>query len=170
MSSLRLAGLIGSLLALLGLVTMSADRFRQKARADAAVRCDRAAALDSAPLGDCLDQVREQIGLARRAQACEAALLPSLRPETRFAMAQACGGGVKHLVAVADGAVADRADLTRQLAEQRAGEDQAIARAEARAARQQERDDHASKAIATAPRDAGGSIHCDADCLRQLGE
>lgn len=146
------------------------DRFHQRSLAQAAERCAAAAAdpADAKSLDPCLPKVRAEILAARQGRICEASLLPSLRPETRFAMAQSCGGGVKRLVAQMDSAEAGLANAQRQLAEARADLSTAVARAERRAGRSNERESHGRTVIQAAPRDAGGIIRCDAECLRRL--
>lgn len=172
LSTPRLIGSIVLLLAMGSLIFLAQDRFRQKAVADDARACAAAAASlgDDASLARCLPQIRGEVQEARRARLCEAALLPSLRPETRFAASQACGGGTKRLIANLDaqGAIAD--NLKTQLAERGAAELRAVARAEARSAANDERDRRARITIDAAPRGADGSIRCDADCLRRLGQ
>lgn len=168
---LRLVGGLLGAIALASAAWLIRDRFHQKALADDAASCAVAAAAigDDKPLDDCLPEVKREIQEARRGRACEAALLPSLRPETRFAMTQLCSAGTKRLAAQVDGLTAERDQLASELAGQEDKALRAIGRAEARSTRQQERDAHARQAIANAPRDAGGGIRCDADCLRQLG-
>ena len=85
-------------------------------------------------------------------------------------MAQSCLAGVKRLVAEADAAAANASELLRQLDEANRTQIAAVTRAETRATRHEERDNHARQAISAAPRDAAGSIHCDAACLRQLAD
>ena len=172
LSTFRLLGSIGAALALLATVWLVKDRFHQKELADDAAACATAAAAigDDKPLERCLPKIKSEVQEARRARACEATLLPQLRPESRFAMSQICGAGVKRLVAAGDAVAADRDDLAGQLKTDQDKALLAIGRAEARAGHQQERDEHARAAIAAAPHDAGGSIHCDAECLRRLGQ
>lgn len=169
MSWLRMGGGLFGLLAAAALAFMVKDRFHQKALADAARACDRATERMAGELVPCLPHVRAAVEEARRARACDAALLPSLRPESRFAMAQSCSAGVKRMVAEADAAGARVDDLAAQLDQAEARQAAAVTRAETRATRQQERNSHAARAISTAPRDAGGAIVCDARCLQQLG-
>lgn len=166
----RLGVGIAGLLAVLAAAWLIADRFHQLDRARSADRCEVAARTTEKALTDCLPGVAERIVAARRADACEAALLPRLRDETRFAMAQSCGAGVKRLVAFGDQTAADADQLRRDLANQAATSGRAIARAEQRAIHTTEREYHASQAIAVAPRDAAGRIRCDAQCLRQLAQ
>ena len=171
-STFRLLGTIGAALALLSMAWLAKDRFHQKALADDAAACAVAAMAigDDKPLDKCLLAIKSEVQEARRARACEAALLPQLRPETRFAMSQICSAGVKRLVADGDAAAAERDSLAAALKIAENKSLAAIGRAEVRAGHQQERDDHARQAIAAAPRDAGGGIHCDAECLRRLGQ
>lgn len=167
--ALRLFGGIAGLLALASIAWLAKDRFNQKAQADAARACAAAAATPARDLAPCLPAVRAAAEAQRRAAACDAALLPALRPETRFAMAQSCPAGVKRLVADLDAADAVATDLAGQLEQAEARQAAAVIRAEGRATRNSERTSHVAKAIAQAPRDAGGNIICDADCLLQLG-
>ena len=169
LSGLRLLGGIAGLIALATVAFMVKDRFAQKALADAAKACAVAAATPDRDLAPCLPPVREAALAARRAAVCDAALLPQLRPESRFAMAQACPAGVKRLVADRDNLAAMLDDVGSQLLTAEARQAAAVTRAEARATRQSERTSHAAKALARAPRDAGGNITCDAVCLQQLG-
>lgn len=168
---LRIAGGLLGALALTAAAWLIRDRFHQKDLADSAATCAVAAAAigDDKPLDACLPAVASEVRAARQGRICETALLPSLRPETRFAMAQACGAGVKRLVADRDSLEQERDGLAHELAAQQDTALRAIGRAEGRASRQQERDNHARQVIDAAPRDAGGGIRCDADCLRQLG-
>lgn len=165
-----LGGIVGGLL-IAAAIWLIVDRFHQKDLADAAASCAVAAGTpdDSASLNDCLPLVQVEVEAARQARACERSLTPQLRPESRFAMAQACGAGVKRLVAAGDAAIAENASLKRQLDEARADIDSAVERAERRTVRSTEREANGRKVIEAAPRAPGGSIRCDADCLRRLG-
>ena len=167
--ALRLFGGIAGLLVLACAAWLVKDRFHQKALADAARACSVAVEKPAQDLAPCLPPVRAAVEASRRAAACDAALLPTLRPETRFAMAQSCSAGVKRLVAGLDAADAVATDLANQLEQAEARQAAAVIRAEGRATRNSERTSHAAKAIASAPRDAGGNITCDAACLLQLG-
>lgn len=166
----RILGGIGGLLLALSVAWLAKDRFVQKDLADAAKRCAHAATTETGPLDDCLEPVAARVANDRQNAVCEEALLPSLRPESRFRVLNSCGAGVKRLVADRDAAVAGQADAERRLADTRAAATAAVGRAEARAISQEERKRRASDAIASAPRDAGGNIACDADCLRRLAE
>ena len=170
LSYLKIGGGVLGAVALLAAAWLIKDRFHQKGLADAAQACAVAAAdiEDAAALDRCLPETRKEIAEARRARLCERALLPSLRPEARFAMAQACGAGVKRLVAQGDALAAERDGLKAQLATARADLAGATERAERRATLTQERNAHGRKIIQAAPRDAAGSIRCDAECLRSL--
>lgn len=164
----RMVGGLAAGLALLSLVWLARDRFEQKRVADAFYACSNAARLGG-DLDVCLPGIADRVRQARRSEACEAALLPRLRDETRFAMAQSCGAGVKRLAAAFDTAEAGRADAEAQLTQARRDTGRAVERAEARSTRQQQRKTHAQDIIDRAPRGAGGAIACDADCLRRLG-
>ncbi len=165
-----IGGILGGL-ALVAAAWLIRDRFHQKALADDAAACAIAAAdtADGAALDRCLGTVKLEVQAARRGRLCESSLLPQLRPETRFVMLQACGSGTKRLVAAFDGAAAERDNALTELAKARAQTGAAIARAEARADKLSERTNRGTSIIDAAPRDAGGGIVCDADCLRRLG-
>lgn len=169
---LKIGGGVLGAIALVALALLAADRFHQKELADNAKACAVAAADtdDTAALDRCLPEVRAEIGEARQARLCERTLLPSLRPETRFAMSQACGAGVKRLVASGDALAAERDGLKARLTAAQNDLATAVARAERRAATNQERNAHGQKVIQAAPRDAAGSIRCDAECLRRLNQ
>lgn len=146
------------------------DRFHQKDLADAAKACARSAATQTEPLVKCAPDIARQLGQARQQLICESALLPSLGPETRFIASQACGQGTLRLIAERDAALADSASLRAALDQAQAGTARAVARAETRARQTTERDDHAAKVIADAPRDSAGRIVCDAECLRAIAQ
>lgn len=171
MNYLKLFGGLFAALALAAAAWLVKDRFHQKALSDAAASCAHAAAdpADEAALSSCLPEITNEVKEARQNRVCDRALLPSLLPENRFAMQQACGSGVKRLVAASDAAAADRDSLKSQLDDARAGMAAAVARAEARAAHQTQRNDNGRKVIQSAPRDAAGNVRCDAECLRRLG-
>jgi hypothetical protein len=167
---LRLVGGAFGLAMLASAAWLIRDRFHQQDLAQAAAACAVAAGdpNDAKPLDACLPKVAAEIRAARQGRICETSLLPSLRPETRFAMAQSCGAGVKRLVAQGDASAADLADARRDLAAARTELTTAVARAEARALRTNERERHGRTVIQAAPRDAGGTIRCNAECLRRL--
>ena len=171
LSFIKIGGGILGALALLAAAWLIKDRFHQKDLADAAAACAKAAGdtEDQASLQPCLLQVASEIREARAARLCERSLLPSLRPESRFAMQQSCGTGVKRLVAAGDAAAAERDSLAGQLAQTRADSAAAVVRAEARVTRFNQRTDHGRQAIQAAPRDPAGTVRCDAECLRRLG-
>lgn len=168
MSWVRLAiyGSAGVLLALA--VWLVVDRFEQKAQADRAVRCERAAADPAASLDDCTTAIAARVVGDRMAYSCDEALLPSLTEQSRFAAFQTCRSGTKRLIAERDAAQAEIANLHALMAEAGGRIGAAIDRAEARATKSQNRKDTTRDVIQTAPRDADSNIQCDADCLRRL--
>lgn len=170
MNYFRLAGGIVSALALLATILLVKDRFHQKALADDAKACAVAAADpdDRKPLDDCLDKVAAEVRAARQSRICEKALLPQLRDETRGTVALACGAGVRRLVLDGEAVKFERDQAERLLGEADAAMARAVARAEARSIKSSERESHGRQVIEAAPRDAAGSIVCDADCLRRL--
>ncbi|PZR32277.1 MAG: hypothetical protein DI526_17025 [Caulobacter segnis] len=101
---------------------------------------------------------------AVRSRACDAAL--SASPENLYGAATSCSGPVKRVQAERDVARGEAARLTNDLNNERLGQDAAIARAAASAATQAERKARAAAALQAAPRDAGGLVVCDADCMR----
>lgn len=166
----RIGGSVLGLVALAALLWLAQDRFHQKALADAARRCESAAISASEPLDDCEVNLRARVQADRRTIMCEGALLPELRPETRFTARQACGPGTLRLIAQGDADAGEIASLQTQLTQAREGTAAAVARAEARGRAEQTRRNHAQTVVAAQPRGADGSIACDADCLRQLAE
>lgn len=164
----RLAGTALAIAALAALLWLAKDRFYQKALADAAARCESAAISAREPLDDCGVNVRSRVQADRQTIVCEGALLPELRPETRFTARQACGAGTLRLIAQGDADAGEIASLQEQLDQAREGTAAAVARAEARGRAEQARRNNAQNVVAAQPRGADGSIACDADCLRQL--
>lgn len=169
---LRAIGGVIGLALLVSAAWLIRDRFHQKALADDARACAAAASdpEDRQDLKPCLRETAAEIMAARQARVCESALLPTLRDETRFLMAQACGAGVKHLVVVGDAAASERDAALAQLAASRADAADAVLRAERRTQTKNERIKHADQTIQAAPRDAAGNVRCDADCLRRLAQ
>lgn len=170
LTMLRLIGGIAGLLALASLAFLVKDRFHQKALADDAKACAVAAADadDRKPLDRCLDKIAAEVRAARQSRICEKALLPRLRDETRGTVELACGAGVRRLVIDGETAKFERDQAERLLGEADAAMARAVTRAEARSIKSSERESHGRQVIEAAPRDAAGSIVCDADCLRRL--
>lgn len=166
----RIALGLVSAIALAALLFLANDRFHQKHLADDARICAVAAADvdDMMSLATCLPRVRAEIVEARQARACQKALLPSLRDETRFVMQQTCGAGTKAQVARADAAIAERDSLAGQLAEARAGTAAAVTRAETRATRFEGKEARGRVIVNGAPQTGRGTLRCDTECLRQL--
>jgi len=146
---------------------LAQDRFVQKAKADDALACN-AAAENGDPLEHCLPWVRVKLQGERHAQACDAALLPQLRPETRAAAQGFCLAGTKRLIATNDTLAAERDRALKEAGTARVALGEAVSRAEARATRSTKRKETADAVLDTAPRGNGGRIRCDADCLRRL--
>lgn len=169
---LRAVGGLAGLLALAALGFLVKDRFHQKALADDAKACAVAAAdpEDAKPLDRCLDKVAVEVRAARQSRICEKALLPQLRDETRGTVELACGAGVRRLVLAFDTITFERDQAEVRLGEADDAMARAVARAEARNVKSSERESHGRQVIQAAPRDAAGSIVCDADCLRRLTE
>jgi hypothetical protein len=116
----------------------------------------------------CRPEVKAAAEAKARAVQCDQAL--AARPENLFAARAACSTPVKTLLAQRDAAAADRDSLKAELAAERAGRVQAIARAEARAKGQAQRDTHVRRTISALPPAAGGLRSCDARCLRELAQ
>lgn len=159
-------GVVGAALA--ALVWLATDRFNQKAVADAAETCEKAAITSANDLGKCGPNVTARIAADRETVVCEGALLPELRDETRFLASQACGPGAKRLIAQGDAQAAEITSLKTALDKVTADTAAAVTRAEERGRAEQTRKNNARQIIDAAPRSADGRIACDADCLRRL--
>lgn len=144
------------------------DRFEQKGQADDAKACAAAADTPEEPLTPCAPAIRVAVIEARKAAVCDAALTPQLRPSSRFAAMNSCGGGTKRLIAESDQLRADAEVAFAEADRVRKQAGDAVARAEQRASQTQKRNDDAQQIIKAAPRDADGSSVCDADCLRRI--
>lgn len=164
----RLAGFAAVGAALAALVWLAADRFDQKAIADAAEACEKAAPTPADDLGKCGPNVAARVAADRTTVVCEGALFPELRDETRFTASQACGPGAKRLIAQGDAEAAEIASLKTALDKVTADTAAAVSRAEERGRAEQTRKNNARQIIDDAPRSADGRIACDADCLRHL--
>lgn len=162
----RLVGFLLGLAAVGSLLFLARDRFHQKAIADRYESCEKAAESGVDP-AECRAAIRAGIVAGRAAAACDRALQP-LTEQSRFAAAQACGPGVKRLIAEHDAARGEAAAARAELARQRVDGAAAVERAERRANKQNEREAHGRTVIDTAPRDGAGRIRCDAECLRRL--
>ncbi|MFN3858405.1 MAG: hypothetical protein ACK4RV_11725 [Caulobacter sp.] len=150
----------------LTLAQSRADRFEALDRAHRA--CVAAigpnARADRRPEALCDPAIAGHWARSIQARACDEALAAS--PVNLHAARASCSAPVKRLQAEHGAAAADIADLTRQLAEERAGRRAAIDRASADAKTQAERKLRREAADARAPRDPAGRVICDADCLR----
>ncbi|MEZ5709704.1 MAG: hypothetical protein R3E02_09995 [Blastomonas sp.] len=168
LSWFRIGGSLAALVALAALAWLARDRFDQKAVADAARACEKAAGSESDALADCLPGLRAAIEAQRRAALCEASLGNPLPAQSRFAVRMACGEQVKRMAAERD-ALRIEADQARAAMQKLIdGQAAAIARAEARADQAQAKARKNEQTIQNAPRDPDGLVRCDAQCLRDL--
>lgn len=103
---------------------------------------------------------------SERLSACDRAAAA----DDRFALNQACPAGILKLLAERDAARGDVTWQREQYQRTRAGQSEAIARAEARATELARRKANAEAARKAAPRDSDGLAVCDAECLRQRYE
>mgnify|MGYP007020166087 CR=1 FL=1 len=170
MNYFKLGGLVAAVVALLAVVTACGVWLhhydRLKADSAALAACGALAARPGLGGLDCPPNLREAVLIAAKAQACDAGLAAGDRGA--FAVQQACGPAVKHLVAERDKAAHDAADAQAIADQVTAHQSAAVARAEARGAAQTQRNAHASEVLNAAPRDAGGRTVCGPDCLRGL--
>lgn len=113
----------------------------------------------------CPEPIRLADEARRRGQACDAALLKV----ELFAVAAHCSTEAKTVVAQRDAAARERDNLSGLMADLKADQAAAIARAEARGRSTAQRTASAKARLDAAPRSAAGLGQCDADCLRGLG-
>lgn len=99
------------------------------------------------------------------AKTCDQAL--DAIPENTGALRLVCSTSVKTLAAERDVARTERDGLQRDITTLKAGQAEAIRRAEARVQTEAQRKANAVAALASAPRDADGLVVCAADCLRR---
>jgi len=85
-----------------------------------------------------------------------------------FAVRSACSTDVKRVVASVDALTAEVSNRDGVISQLKSDRNRDVAKAEARGAAQAKVYANANKAIETAPRDPGGGIVCDADCLRNI--
>lgn len=170
MSEFKIGGVIAVVLGLLAIVTAAGvwvhhyDRLKADSRALAAC-----SALANKPgLGgvDCPPTLRTAVLSAAEAAVCDKGL--GAGDGGAFTVQQACSAPVKRLVADRDAARASEVSAERLADQLNTNQSAAVARAEARSAAQTQRNAHASDVLSQAPRDAGGHVLCDADCLRGL--
>ena len=154
--------LVGAVaLSLAALAAMADWRDAREARGQ--LRACTAAAGDAGkPLDSCPPQLKGAIIARRQMAACEAAL----KADDLWVISTACGAQVMDRVARQRAAEHNLADAREQLARAEQRTIAAVTRAEARARTSAERKARATAAISAAPRDAGGLLVCDADCLR----
>ena len=154
---------LGGAVALAVAIGVAALDWRDAREARADLRSCEAGAADSGkPLDSCLPRLKGAIVAQRQGAACEAALAA----DDLWGISTACGAQVKDRVARQRAAEHNLADAREQLAQAEQRTIAAVTRAEARARSTAERKARATAAISAAPRDAGGLLVCDADCLR----
>ncbi|PXW79010.1 hypothetical protein C7451_10172 [Blastomonas natatoria] len=166
----RFLGLAGLAIAIGALFGLAADRFHQKAKADAAVACDKAASAADKPIDACLPKVRQAIEAQRRAEACDHALGAPDLIKSRAAIRLVCSAEVKREFLARELAQGELAQANETIAALIDAQDLAVLRAETRAATANQKAQAHAQTIARAPRDAGSLIRCDASCLRDLAD
>jgi hypothetical protein len=157
----KLAGAVA--LSLAALAAMTDWRHARDAREQLRI-CTMAAGDIGKPVDACPRELKAAVVARRQAAACEAALTS----DDLWTISTACGAQVRDRVARQRVAEANLADARAQLAQAEQRALAAVSRAEARARTSAERKSRATAAISAAPRDAGGLLSCDADCLRNL--
>lgn len=166
----RILGTIGVAVAIVALICLAADRFNQKAKADAAIACNTAARFADKPLDGCLPQTRLAIEAQRRADACDHALAAPDVVKSRAAIRLVCSAEVKREFLARELAQSELAQANQTISELIDTQDLAVLRAEARASTANQKAQAHAQTIARAPRDAGSLIRCDASCLRDLAD
>lgn len=164
---LCLAGIGVAIGALFGL---AADRFDQKAKADAAIACNKAAGSADKPIDACLPKVRLAIEAQRRADACDHALAAPDLVKSRAAIRLVCSAEVKREFLARELAQGELAEANQTIVALINAQSVAVQRAEARASTSNQKAQAHAQIIARAPRDAGSVIRCDASCLRDLAD
>jgi hypothetical protein len=162
---MMIAAMLGGVLALAAGLHQAAN---WRDQAEAARACAAAVApgakADADPAKACPPAIAADHALAVRARACDAAF--TAKPENTYGVAATCSTPVKTVQAERDVARIEAGRLTKQLQFEQLGQDAAIDRARADAALQSERKARAAAALKAAPRDDGGLVVCDADCVR----
>lgn len=166
----RFLGTMGLAAAIGVLISLAADRFDQKAKADAAIACNTAALSADKPLDGCLPQTRLAIEAQRRADTCDHALAAPDLVKSRAAIRLVCSAEVKREFAAREIAQGELAEANQTISALIDAQDLAVLRAEARATTANQKAQAHAQTIARAPRDAGSLIRCDASCLRDLAE
>lgn len=175
LSGFKLFGALGAAAALMFMTWATLDRFDLAGKLDdmrdARAACVAAATDASKPTADCPAEVATAIENARAAAVCDIAI-GTPRDVALFAVRTACSAPVKRLFADRDAKANEAASARAAIAELRAGQTDAVRRAEARGSAQSTRRDRSDAAIRAAPAagDAGGNrARCNAECLRNLG-
>jgi hypothetical protein len=170
LSYLRLIGAGIGAIALAGLLWLAQDRFQQKAVADQARACEKAAAdpADLAALTPCLPDVGRQILNARMGRQCDGSLASQPRSTSLYAIRSACSDAVNHEVAARAAAEGNLADREKTISTLQANMNAAVARAETRVTDLNQKGKKADEAIDRAPRRADGIAVCDTACLYDI--
>lgn len=166
----RFLGLVGLAVAIGTLFGLAADRFAQKAKADAAIACNIAAGSADKPLEPCLPKARLAIEAQRRADACDHALAAPDLVKGRAAIRLVCSAEVKREFLARELAQGELAQANQTIAALIDAQNLAVLRAENRASTANQKAQAHAQTIARAPRDAGSLIRCDASCLRDLAD
>lgn len=166
----RFLGVVGLAVAIGSLIGLAADRFDQKAKADAASACNVAAGSVDKPVDSCLPKLRAAIEGRRRADACDHALAAPDLVKSRAAIRLVCSAEVKREFVARELAQGQLAQANETITALIDAQELALLRAETRASVANQKAQAHAQTIARAPRDAGSLIRCDASCLRDLAD
>lgn len=159
---------IGGGIALIGALFWLNGQLREKGRLEGVERdfkaCERSVKDGGEPALSCPQALADAVTRARRYLLCDA----GLKARDAYRIRAGCSEAVKRRDVEAAAAQGEAASLKTALADLKAGQAAAIARAAARAATSARKDEHARHALARAPVDAAGRTRCDDDCLRAL--
>jgi hypothetical protein len=162
----------GGVVAGLALATWLGLQLREKARLEGVERdfkaCEASVTAGGEPALVCPQQLSDAVTRARRYLLCDA----GLKAGDAYRVRAACSEAVKRRDAQATAAQASADSLTAALADLKAGQAAAIARATARAATSARKEADARSALARAPKVGGPAgpdrVRCDDACLRDL--
>lgn len=161
---LKIGGVIGAVAAVawLGLQLREKDRLEGVERDFKA--CEASVTAGGEPAAVCPQALSDAVTRARRYLLCDA----GLKAADAYRVRAGCSEAVKRRDAEAAAAQGEAASLRAALADLKAGQAAAIARATARATDTARKEADARHALARAPRVSADRLRCDDDCLRDL--
>lgn len=167
LSIARIAGGVVALAVAGWLIWAVSDRYKLAGEVKQHKACLVAIARPELPLSPaCEPAIADKVDRARLADRCDAAL----KGKAVVAIHDLCSTEVKTIVADRDIQAGNLDDANKQLRGAQQRQDDAVARAEARAVGTAQRKAKNDRTIQTAPRTADGNISCDAQCLRDLAD